>query len=358
MVRARSPYMEWAKSRPRPRIDLAGSNLEACSLDDLHGARDALDLAGSSPDGYPPLLEAIAAHSGVTADRVATAVGCTGANFLAAASVLDAGAEVLVERPNYDPLVALVEMLGARPRFFERRAGEDFALDPSAVERALSPATRLLVVSNPHNPSGVLAPTETIAALGRLAERRGFVVIVDEVYRDTIFEDRPPPAATLSPAIISTNSLTKAYGLAALRCGWTLASPELTSRIRRARDVVDVSGPLPAERLAALAFSQIDRLGQRARRIIETNRPLLRGVIAAHPELAVAPPAATLAFPRFRDGRDAGPFVRELFEKDGVALVPGRFFGMPSHFRISSGGSPAAYREGIAALSRRLSAGP
>lgn len=354
MVRTRSPYMEWAKARPRPRIDLAGSNLEACALDDLPGARDALDLAGSSPDGYPPLLQAIAARSGVTPDRVATAVGCTGANFLAAAAVLDAGDEALVERPAYDPLIAIIEMLGGRPRFFDRRAEDDFAVDPAAVERALTPATRLVIVSNPHNPSGVLAPTQTIAALGRIAERRGIVVLVDEVYRDVVLEDPPPPAATLSPMLVSTNSLTKAYGLAALRCGWALASPELTSRIRRARDVVDVSGPLPAERLAALAFAQLDRLAQRARAIVEANRSVLRDRLLGHPALATPPPAATLAFPRFRDGRDAAPFVRELFERDGVAVVPGDFFGMPSHFRVSSGGSPEAFREGMEALSRRL----
>jgi aspartate/methionine/tyrosine aminotransferase len=354
MVRARSAYMEWAKSRPRPRIDLAGSNLEACTLDDLRGAREALDLAGSSPDGYPPLLDAIAARYGVTPDRVATAVGCTGANFLAAAAVLDAGDDVLVERPNYDALVATVEMLGARPRFFDRRAEDGFALHPEVVDRAATHGTRLVIVSNPHNPSGVLAPPGAIEALGRLAERSGFVVIVDEVYRDTVFEKRPPCAATLSPALISTNSLTKSYGLASLRCGWTLASAELTEKIRRARDVVDVSGPLPAERLATLAFSQIDRLADRARRIVESNRPVLREMLGAHPELSTADPAATLAFPRFRDGRDAGPFVRDLFEHDGVAVVPGEFFGMPSHFRVSSGGPPKAFREGLDALSRRL----
>lgn len=357
MVRTRSAYMEWAKSRPRPRIDLAGSNLEACTLEELHGAREALDLAGSSPDGYPPLLDAIAARYGVAPDRVATAVGCTGANFLAAAAILDAGDDVLVERPNYDALVATVEMLGARPRFFDRRGEDGFALDPAAIERAVTPATRLVIVSNPHNPSGVLAPPGAIEALGRLAERRGFIGIVDEVYRDTVFDGRPPSAATLSPALVSTNSLTKSYGLASLRCGWTIASAALTEKIRRARDVVDVSGPLPAERLATLAFSQIDRLADRARRIVESNRPVLREILGVHPELFTAESAATLAFPRFRDGRDAGPFVRQLFENDGVAVVPGAFFGMPSHFRISSGGAPTAFREGMDTLSRRLRTG-
>ncbi len=104
MTQSRAPYMEWAKKRPLPAIDLAGSNLLACSLSDLPGAREAVDIAGESPDGYAPLIEAIATYSGVPPERVATAGGCSGANFLAIAALVEAGEEVLIESPNYDPL--------------------------------------------------------------------------------------------------------------------------------------------------------------------------------------------------------------------------------------------------------------
>src|SRR5207344_2484091 len=134
-------------------------------------------------------------------------------------------------------------------------------------------------------------------------------------------------AAARSPELLSSNSLTKSYGLAALRCGWTLASPERTRRIRRARDIVDVSGPLPAERLALAAFREMDELEARARAILDPNRRRAREVLGERRELECAPFAASLAFPRFRDGRSATPFVQELFEREGVAVVPGEFFG-------------------------------
>ena len=354
MALARAPYMAWAKNRPVPAVDLAGSNLLACSMEDLPGAREAVDLSGESANGYPPLLQAIAARYGVPEDCVATAPGCSGANFLACAAMLEAGDEVAVERPVYDPLIAAVQMLGARPRFFERRFQRNFALDPLAIGQALTPATRLVIVSNPHNPSGVLAPEEEMAALARLAERTGIPVLVDEVYLDAVLEHRPAPAATRSPLFISSNSLTKAYGLSSLRCGWTLASPEITERIRRARDVVDLSGPIPAERLAVLAFRHLDALAGRARRLIEGNSRLVRDFLAGQPLLECAPFAATIAFPRYRDGRDAGPFVSRLFEEHRVAVVPGAFFGLPSHFRISLGGSPGTLREGLEAAARCL----
>jgi hypothetical protein len=158
----------------------------------------------------------------------------------------------------------------------------------------------------------------------------------------------------LSPAFISTNSLTKAYGLASLRCGWALASPDITEKIRRARDVVDVWGPMPADRLSVVAFENIERLADRARRIVESNAPLVASFLAGTDELECTPSHATIAFPRFADGRDAGPFVERLFTERGVAVVPGAFFDSPSHFRISFGGETEPLQRGLAAIAASL----
>jgi len=355
MTLSRATYMEWAKSRPAPAIDLAGSNLLACTLDELPGAREALDLSGESADGYRPLLEAIAARYAVLPDRVSLAGGCSGANYLAFAALLDAGDEVVVEEPAYDPLPAAARMLGASVRFFERRFEEAYALDPDRVAAALSPRTRLVVLSSPHNPTGVVAAEDDLARLGALAEKRGFHVLVDEVYQDCVLTDRPEPAALRSPAFISSNSLTKAYGLSSLRCGWTLASPEVTQRIRRARGVVDVNGAIPAERLAALAFARMAELSARTRRLIEANAALVSAFLHTSPALECVPSRATITFPRFQDGRDAGPFARRLFEGNGVAIVPGAFFEAPAHFRLSFGGATEKLQRGLAALASCLS---
>lgn len=357
MTRARSPYMEWAKHRPKPAIDLAGSNLLACTLDDLPGARDALDVAGESPDGYPPLVAAIAARYGVGPDNVATAVGCSGANFLAlAALVVEPGDEVLFEQPGYDPLAAAAEMLGARVVRFERRFGDGWRLDPQRIARAITPRTRVLAISSPHNPSGVLASPDDLFEIGRLADRHGFAVLVDEVYLDLVAPPAAhPPAGTLSPVFVSTNSLTKAYGLASLRCGWTLASPEVTARIRRARDVVDVWSAIPADRLAVVAFRNIDRLAERARRLVESNARLVGSFLARRAgELDCVSPSATITFPRFADGRDSTPFAERLLRERGVAVVPGSFFDLPAHFRISFAGATGPLEEGLNAIDECL----
>ncbi|HEY3169911.1 MAG TPA: pyridoxal phosphate-dependent aminotransferase [Thermoanaerobaculia bacterium] len=355
MVRASSRYMVWAKNRPAPAIDLAGSNLLACTLDDLPEAREAVDLAGegSPPDGYPPLVEAIASRYGVLSENVATAVGCSGANFLALAALLEAGDEVLFEQPAYEPLGAAATMLGARVTRFERRFEEGWRLDLDRIGRALTPRTRVVMLSNPHNPSGVLAGEAELQEVARLAERRGATVLVDEVYLDLA---GGRPAATLSPFFVSTSSLTKAYGLASLRCGWALGSREITEKIRRARDVVDVWGPIPADRISVVAFRGLDRLAARARRLRGANALLVASFLAGRGELECIASHTTIAFPRFRDGRDSTKFADRLFAEHGVAVVPGDFFDSPSHFRISFSGATDVLEKGLAAIAAFLDA--
>ena len=350
----RSAYMEWAKSRRKPSIDLAGSNLLACGLDDLPGARDAVDIAGESPEGYPPLRAAIAERHGVSVERVALAGGCSGANFLACAALLAPGDDVVVESPFYDPLAAAARMLGATVSTFSRRFEDGFDVDPETVAAKVSDRTRLVMLSNPHNPTGVLASAGSLEGLARLAEGRGFHVLVDEVYRDTVLDGRPPLAALASPSFVSTSGLGKAYGLGSLRCGWAIAAPEVAATIRRARDVVDVWAPMPSDRIASLAFAHLDRLAARARGIIQANLGAVSSFLRRRPELEYVAPSAILAFPRIRGLEDSGPFSDRLLEEAGVAVTPGRFFGAPRHFRLAFGGAPEEVAAGLAALERFL----
>jgi len=354
MVLARAPYMEWARSRPRPDVDLAGSNLLACALDDLPGAREALELEGESPDGYLPLVEAIANRYGVEPDHVATAGGCSGANFLTCAALLDSGDEVLIERPAYDPLVAAAKMVGADVSFFERRFEEGYAVDSGRVAGALTSRTRLVILSNPHNPSGVLASEDSLEEIARVAEAAGIHVLVDEVYLDAVADGGRKPAATRSAVFISTSSLTKSYGLASLRCGWALASRQIARRIRRARDVVDVWSPIPSDRLSVVAFRNLDTLAARAHGLVATNAALVEGFLLRRPDLECVPSRATIAFPRFSDGRDAGLFADRLFAQHRIAVAPGSFFDSPAHFRLSFGGSTEKLRRGLASIARCL----
>ena len=345
--------MEWAKTRPVPEIDLAGSNILACTLEDLPTAADALALTGANDNGYRPLLEAIGARYGVDPDRVTTAGGTAGANFLVFAALLEPGDDVLVERPGYDPLLGAARLLGARTVRFERAFEDNYALDPARVRAALTPRTRLIVITSPHNPTGVAVDPAALDEVGRIAEAAGAHVLVDEVYRD-VTGDAGPPAATRGDVFITTNSLTKSYGLSSLRAGWTIASPDLSYRIRRARDVVDGTGSIVAERLSVLAFEHLDTLYLRGRAILARNKALVGAFLAAHPQLEWVTSPGTIVFPRIAGVADSQPFVERVMRERHTALGPGAFFEAPAHFRLGYGGDTDRVREGLARVAACL----
>ena len=352
-MRYYAPYMEWAKTRRHATYDLAGSNMLVCSIDEIPGARAAITLAGENENGYRPLLDAIAAHYNVTPSQVTTANGTSGANFLTYAALLEPGDDVLVERPGYDPLMGAARLLGARTVRFDRAWEDRFRLDPYRVRAAMTPRTRLIVITRPHNPTGVAADNATLEEVGRIAERAGAHVLVDEVYLDASAAVAPL-AATRSDVFISTSSLTKSYGLSSLRCGWTVSSEDVAFRIRRARDVVDGTGSVVAERLSVLAFEHLDRLLARAHGILEANRPLVRDFLRSHPELEWAESTGTVVFPRVRGVVDASRFVERLLGDRDTAIVPGRFFEAPAHFRLGLSGDTESLRTGLQLIGEAL----
>jgi len=352
-----APYMTWAKHHTKARLDLTGSNLLPCTLDELPGAREAMELYGRNDDGWPPLVSAIAERYGVPENHVATASGASGANFMALGAVLRPGDTLLAEWPGYDPHAGAAHFLGARVNTFDRGWTRGFALDPDAVEEALTPDTRAIILTNLHNPSGVYAEPEALAAVGELAREVGAKVIVDEVYLDALQGVDRTPAATRGDVFISTNSLTKSYGLAGVRIGWMLADPETTERALRVRDVVDAVGSIPSETIGVLAFGRLDDLLERARDVVRPGAALFSDFVDARPELEwIQPLGGSVGFPRLIGVEDAEPFVDMAAADFDVGVTPGRFFGAPEHFRVAVAGEYTVLERGLEALGRALDA--
>lgn len=360
MTHISAPYLRWAKVRPRVTYDLAASGLQHVTTEELIGniaAKDAFDLGGPNDEGYGPLRAAIGARYGAGPESVTIANGAAGANFLACMALLEPGDDALIERPVYDPLIAAARAAGANVVHFARSWGKGFALDPYAVRTALTPRTKLIIISNAHNPSGALASRDALEQVGVMAEAIGARVLVDEVYAEAQHDDVPPPiaAAQIGGVFVSTSSLTKAYGLAGLRCGWVLASPALSARFREARDIVDGSGAFPPEKLAVTAFEKLDTLRARARAILAKNLAIVEDALASHPRLEwLAPAAGTTAFPRVIGVDDTTALVDRLIAEYDTVAVPGHFFQAPQHIRISFGGRSEMLAEGLARLDSAL----
>jgi hypothetical protein len=278
------------------------------------------------------------------------------ANHLALAALLGPGDEILVEEPAYSLMAAVARYLGAAVVPFPRPPQLGFQVDPDEVRRLITPRTRVILVTNLHNPSSVSLDPDTLRALGALAREARAHVLVDEVYRELMFEEAPPTALHLGPEFVVTSSLTKAYGLSGLRCGWILAEPRLAREIWRLNDIFAASPPHTAERLSVIALAHLPALRERARAILAANRPLLHALLDAHREdlEVVGTPYGTTSFPRLRQV-PVDAFCAHLREKYETTVVPGHFFGASDHVRIGITATDAfLVGEGLARIGRAL----
>ena len=256
---------------------------------------------------------------------------------------------MLIEKPGYELLVSAASNLGADVRRFERRFEDGYAIDPYAIQQAVTPRTRLIVLTNLHNPSSVYTPPEVLRAVGEL----GVPVLVDEVYLDALYEDAPPSAFHLGPQFIVTNSLTKLYGASGLRCGWILAQPHLAHRVWRLNDLMGSVGPYIAEHISHTAFQHLDRLRDRGRQVLDEDRAALQSFLnRCHAIEAVEPKWGTTCFPRLRQG--SVDQLMSTLEKQDTIVVPGHFFDAPDHFRIGLGVDSVMFREGLNRLEAAL----
>ncbi|HEV7551843.1 MAG TPA: pyridoxal phosphate-dependent aminotransferase [Candidatus Angelobacter sp.] len=352
---AHSPYMDWAKLYSAAKFNLATSGVASFPLSELGVTIDQLEINGPSIYGYEPLLQAIASRYRVPQEWVVSAVGTSLANYLALAATTEPGDEILVEQPTYELILSTAQYLGLKIKRFPRRAENNFAIDTADVERNLAPRTRLIVICNLHNPTGALAPDATLREVGKLAAKVGARVLVDEVYREMLFEASPASAFHIDPErFIVTNSLTKAYGLSGLRCGWVLALPELSRRMFRINDLHGATFAHPAELLSVIALQKLPQISAHMKSMLDTNRRLLRDFLLKRDDLDYFwPEYGTIVFPRLKHGNVDS--LCDLLRRDfNTSIVPGTFFESPDRFRVGVGTPIESVREALPQLERGL----
>lgn len=348
-----SGYMHWAKFKGAVRYNLSSSDAPHFRMDSLPISLADLELDGASHPRYLPLREAIAARYAVTADQVVTADGTSMANFLAMATLLSTGDEVLIEHPAYELLLNAASFLGAEIKRLERNPADAFRLDPAMVEAAMSDRTRLIVITNLHNPSGALAGEDELRAIGKLAALVGARVLVDEVYLDSAVPPRPS-AAHLGPEFVCTSSLTKVYGLSGLRCGWILAEAELAERMWRLNDLFGVNRAHPAERLACIAFQHIAEVIGDTPDLLARNRERWNAFVNSRDDLdCISAEHGITAFPRWAGGKTE-PLDGLLRDRYDTGIVPGVWFEMPDRFRVGFGLPADDFDEGLTGLGAAL----
>lgn len=348
-----SAYMHWAKTSSTAKYNLATSGLGNLKLRDLRVSLDDLEITDGGY-GYEPLLTAIGERYRVNTESIVTAAGTTFANHLAVAGIIKPGDEVLVEQPAYEPMLAAIRYLGADVKRFPRSFANGFQILPEQLESLITRNTRLIVITNLHNPSGVLIEGSPLKRIGELARSVGARVLVDEVYIETLFEDLPRTSFHLGTEFVVTSSLTKAFGLSGLRCGWIFAEPELARRMWLLNDLFASTPVHSGERLSVVAFDQLAEIGARAQQLFDRNRRILNDFLDTREDLEVVRPQfGTVMFPRVRRGT-SDALCRLLREKYETSVVPGSFFEMPEHFRVGIAGETEVLEAGLERLGKTL----
>jgi aspartate/methionine/tyrosine aminotransferase len=349
-----SEYMYWAKTNPKPKYNLATSGVGPFPLRELPYDYSHLEIHGDNKYGFGPLKRAIGQQYGVDPDCVVTSEGTSMANYLAMASLLDPGDDVLIEQPAYGLLVDAAQFTGATVNRFARRADSGCVLDPDAVRKAMTPRTKAILVTNLHNPSSVLTPNDVLREIADIAASNGGYLLVDEVYLDAVYENTPRSSVHLAKNVVVTNSLTKIYGVSGLRCGWVLAQPEEARAMWRLNDLFAATPSHPSELLSVAAFEHLPLLRERAKQIVDADRKTLGEFFDSEPGISGARTAhGTTAFLKPKTS-DCDRFIDRLRTEYETSVVPGRFFETPDYFRVGMGVNHEMFAEGLSRISRAL----
>ena len=340
MNRPRLEHLAWSKAQHgRWLLDLADSAVAAPDLASL----GLPHLAGApAPASVLPELErALGARLGAPGGRVLVTAGASEANACALAGLLAPGEEALVESPGYEPHRAVPPFFGVHVRTFARRREQGYGRVSESVEAALTPASRLVLLTDLHNPGGVpLAPADA-AALTALAEHRSLWLVCDETFRDAA--ERPAGTLSiLSDRWVTTSTLTKAYGLGSLRVGWVSGSAAALARCAGAQNALSVEPAGPSLTLALALVPHLDTLRARACTILSANHARWRRLVAdGLPCDTSVPPQGTTTFVHLPGPAGGDAFAAFAAERFELLVAPGRFFGEPRGVRIALGGEPA-----------------
>ena len=351
----------------RVRFNLSESGVHPFSIQELLGLAGAqtlplLDvrLGYSQSNGTDLLRQRIAAlYPGASPDHVLVTSGSSEANYVACWRLLTPGDTVAVMLPNYMQTHGLAQNFGAQVRPFHLHQDRGWEPVAEEVRAAIAPGTKLVVVTNPHNPTGhVLSEGSRIMILER-AREVGAWLLADEVYTGAEMNGVTTPSFWGNyERLVVVNGLSKAYALPGLRIGWLVSTPEFASEAWSRHDYTTIGPSGASDHLASVALEPGARtkILARTRRILAANYPVLDTWLKAFGDTFTwqAPQAGAICFAKYRQKISGLELVEKLRAEHGVLLVPGEHFGMPQFIRFGFGGELAELQQALVETERGL----
>ena len=351
----------------RIRYNLTESSVRDRSLADLGVDLGDMLLFYGDHVGNEAFRDLLAEQSGgagggVSRDDVLVTAGAAQALFIIATSLLEKGDHLVVIRPNYATNIETPRAIEADISFLDLAFEDGFRIDPERLMALVTPRTKYVSITLPHNPTGVTMSEADLRRLVGLVEQAGCRLLVDETYREMTFGEPLPVAATLSARAISVSSLSKTYGIPGIRTGWLVCRDrELMMTLLAAKEQIGICGSVVDEEIAARAFAQRDEWLPEIHAFITRQRAVVTDWMAGEELMEwVEPSGGVVCFPRIKPDVpcDVDEFFRVLNDVHGTYVGPGHWFEQSRrHMRVGYAWPlPDELEGGLAAISRSIRA--
>ena len=353
----------------RAAYNLAETCAESFSL------REFLELCGKGPDFVDHLLDAKFTYGEVLGsealrremarsypsedpEEILITHGAIEANYLVFHALISPGDKVVVTFPAYQQLYQVPESLGARVERWVLAFETGFSPNFDRLAELVDDNTRLLVINNPHNPTGTVFTRADLERISSIVSRVGAKILCDEVYHGFFWTGEVPTMAAVNDGAVITGSLSKNAALAGLRIGWIRAPREILHDCRLHQDYITIGPPILSDRLALVAVQNREALFSRNLQLVGENRLALTEWVNQEPHIRwVSPQGGTTALLKYDFDISSRHLCNHLISEKSVLLVPGDCFEMEGFVRIGYGCASSTLERGLALISdyfRRL----
>lgn len=319
------------------RYNLTESSVADLSLADIGILDGAIKLAYTDHKGKPALRKLLAdQYKNIQADNVLLTCGAAAALFILNTSLLTPNDHLIVVQPNYATNIEVPKAIGCGISFINLLLENNWKLDVNAIANAITPSTKLISITSPHNPTGMVVNEEELRRLIALAEEKNIYLLVDETYRDICFDTPYPIAAGISDKVVSISSVSKAYGLPGIRIGWVITKDEeLFKKLLAAKEMMYITNSVLDEEVCFSFLQRKEFWKTTINMQAVENLNILAGWLEKETRLEyVLPKGGVVCFPAIKENIHINleDFYRLLFSKYGTMVGPGHWFNMPDRF--------------------------
>ena len=346
--------------------DMSESGVRPLTLRELVEMGFDLDAFLDTPLGYSQsngtlqLRERIAAgYPGATVDHIEVTNGTSEANHLIALSQLRPGDEVAMELPNYMQMPGVARSLGAAVRTFRLRQDNGWEPDWDEFDRAVTPRTKLLYLSNPNNPTGAILSADAMRRIAGRCSETGTWLIADEVYLGAeINRPRTQSFWGSSDRVIVTSGLSKAFGIPGVRIGWMIGPREVAAACWAQHDYITIGPNKMSDAIACVAVEPAnrERCYARTRELLGRNIPIARDWVASLDGRLTwrEPEAGAIGLFRYSADVPSVELAERVRTRQSTLIVPGAHLGLEGYIRVWLGGREEFLKEGLRRIGTEL----